>query len=154
MLGYCAHDLRWSDGMTTRHRVLLASCRRMSHLTLVRAFVGMADQAGARGCLNGASSIQPSIGSSSSTNAALAIPLPTHLSRSELQAHGMRAAPLVRVKVKITVKTPYVRSLRRQGMAILTVNLAYASHEWSCSEGQRLGTKSKCRYTEWLSSPH
>ena len=35
----------------------------------------------------------------------------------------IRAAPLVRGKVKITVKTPYVMSLWRQHTVFLTVNL-------------------------------
>ena len=37
----------------------------------------------------------------------------------------VRAAPLVRVKVKSRLKPPYVRSLRRQHTTFLTVNLAF-----------------------------
>ena len=46
---------------------------------------------------------------------------------------SLRASPLVRVKVKFTVKTPYVRSLQRQHTAFLTGDWL-PSHEWSCSE--------------------
>ena len=38
---------------------------------------------------------------------------------------SLRAAPLVRAKVKITVKTPYARSLRQQQIALLAGNLAF-----------------------------
>ena len=53
----------------------------------------------------------------------------------------VRTNPLVRVKAKIAVKTPYVRSLPRQHTAFLTVNLALTRTSGAAREagGRRTG---------------